>query len=292
LRTLLLSIPALLLALPAYAADLLIVQSQHRPAYDQAVRLIQHGCAKNSETLVMSDYAEFDLARIVREEQPRLVVAVGDQALKEARKLRRQPVVFIMALDVNEKTLGDNVTGVTLNVSPDNYLKLFKKLQLQRIGVLYDPRRSGAYLARARQAAPSYGIEVVAIEVRSPREVPSALERLKQAGVGGIWMLPDSTAVSPENVDAYFLFAQKQNLPVISFARGYLAKGALAVLEVSRQAIGEQSCSLVNKVRKGSQAAELPVTDVSETTLFTNDNVASKLEIKLTGLDQLFPKRE
>jgi len=292
LRYLLISIPALLLALPAYAAEMLIVQSQHRPAYDQAVRLIQNGCAGGAETMVMSDYAEFDLGRIVREEQPRLVIAVGDQALKEARKLRRQPVVFTMALDINEKTLGENVTGVTMNVSPDNYFKLFKKLQLQRIGVLYDPRRSGAYLARARQAAAESGIELVAIEVHSARDVSSSLARLKERGVNGIWMLPDSTAVSPENVDAYFLFAQKQNLPVISFARGYLAKGALAVLEVSRQMIGEQSCSLVKKLRKGTPAAELPVVDVSETSLFINDNVAAKLEIKLSGLEQLFPKHE
>jgi putative ABC transport system substrate-binding protein len=293
LRYLLLSILALLLALPAYAADLLLlVQSQSRPAYEQAVRLIQNGCAGGAETLVMSDYAEFDLGRIVREEQPRLVIVVGDQALKEARKLRRVPVVFSMALDINEKTLGENVTGVTMNVSPDNYLKLFKKLQLQRIGVLYDPRHSGAYLARARKAAAGSGVELVAIEVRSPREVPAALARLKEHGVSGIWMLPDSTAVSQENVDAYFLFAQKQSLPVISFARGYLAKGALAVLEVSRQMIGEQSCSLVKKLRNGTPASELPVVDVRETTLFTNDNVAAKLEIKLSGLEQLFPRHE
>jgi len=292
LRTLLLSISALLLALPAYAAEMLIVQSQHRPAYDQAVRLIQNGCAKDSETMVMSDYAEFDLGRVVREEQPRLVIVVGDQALKEARKLRRQPVVFTMALDINEKNLGENITGVTLNVSPDNYFKLFKKLQLQRIGVLYDPRHSGAYLARARNAAHESGIELVAIEVRSPREVPAALARLKEHGISGVWMLPDSTAVSAENVDAYFLFAQQQNLPVISFSRGYLAKGALAVLEVSRQMIGEQSCSLVKKLHKGTPAAELPVVDVSETTLFTNENVAAKLDIKLSGMEQLFPKHE
>jgi putative ABC transport system substrate-binding protein len=283
---------ALLPAIPASASELLIAQSQHRPAYDQAVRLIENGCASGAETLVMGDYAEFDLGRIVREEQPRVVIAVGDQALKEARKLRRVPVVFTMALDINEKNLGENVTGISMSVSAESYFKLFNKLQLQRIGVLYDPRRSGAYLARARKAAAGFGIELVATEVHSPREVQSALSRLKERGVSGIWMIPDSTAVSPENVDAYFHFAQQQNLPIISFAKGYLAKGALAVLELSRQAIGEQCCSLVKKLRKGTPASELPVVDVSEAALFTNNSVAAKLDIKLSGLDQLFPKRE
>jgi putative ABC transport system substrate-binding protein len=271
---------------------MLIIKSQSRPAYDQAVRLIQNSCASNSETMVLSDYAEFDLGRIVREEQPRLVIAVGDQALKEARKLRRTPIVFTMALNVDEQSLGDNIAGVSMNAAPENYLKLFKKLQLHRIGMLYDPHRTGAYLERARKAANDFGIDLISIKVRSAREVPTALDKLKQSNIDGIWMLPDSTAVAPESVDAYFLFAQQQNLPVISFARGYLAKGALAVLEISRQMVGEQSCSLIKKLRKGTPAKELPVMDVSKTTLFTNSNVADKLNMNLSGLEQLFPNRE
>jgi putative ABC transport system substrate-binding protein len=292
LRYLLLSILTLLLAIPATATDLLIIQSQRRPAYDQAVLLIQNKCATGAETLVMSDYAEFDLGRLVREEQPRQVIVVGEQALKEARKLRRTPIVYTMALNVDENSLGENITGVTMIASPDNYLKLFRKLQLHRIGIIFDPRRSGAYLKRARQAAAGFGIELVAKEVRSPREVPTALDRLKQSAVDGIWMLPDSTAVSAENVDAYFLFAQQQNLPVFSFARGYLAKGALAVLEVTREKMAEKSCSLLGKLRSGTPAAALPDVDVSEAILHTNESVAAKLEINLSDLKQLFPLNE
>ncbi len=292
MRALLFSILALLLALPASAAELLIIQSQRRPAYDQAVRLIQNGCARESEPLVMSDYDEFDLARIVREERPRMVIAVGDQALKEAKKLRRTPVVYTMALNSDETSSWDNIAGVTMFATPENYLKLFRKLQLKRIGMLYDPKQSKAYMKRAREAAGGFGIELVSIKVRSPREVPSALEKLKQSTIDGIWMLPDSTAVSAENVDAWFLFAQKQNLPIISFARGYLAKGALAVLEVSRKMMSEQSCSMIEKLRSGTPATELPYVDVREVLLFANENVAARLEIKLSGLEQLFPKRE
>lgn len=292
MRYLILSILGLLLTTPASSADLLIIQSQRRPAYDQAVRLLQNNCGNDSETLVMSDYAEFDLARIVREEQPRQVIAVGEQALKEARKLRRTPVVYTMALNFDENTLGENITGVTMTASPDNYLKLFRKLQLHRIGILYDPRRSGAYLKRARQAAAAFGVELIVNVVHSPREVPIALEKLKQSSINGIWMLPDSTAVSPENIDAYFLFAQQHNLPIISFARGYLAKGALAVLEVSRVKMAEKSCNLIGKLKSGTAPAELPDVDVSEATLHTNESVAAKLAIKLTDLKQLFPLRE
>jgi len=286
LRFLFLSITALILAaLPVAAADILIVQSQHRQVYDQAVRLIQNSCG-GSDTLVMSDYAEFDLGRVVREEQPRLVMAIGEQAFREASKLRRTPVVYSMTLNVNENALGDNVNGVSMHVAPELYLKLFKKLQLSRIGVLYDPRHSGAYLVRARTAFAGSGVELVSLAIRSPREVPAALKRLS---IDGLWMIPDSSAIAPESVDAYFRFAQQQNLPVIGFARGYLAKGAVASLEGSHTAIAAQSCAIINKIRKGVPAAEHLILDINSATLSINENVAARLKLKLSGLDQLFP---
>jgi len=292
LRILLLAISAITLAvLPAAAADLLIVQSRHHDVYDQAVRLIQNSCGSSSETLLLSDYAEFDLGRIVREEQPRLVVAIGDQAFQKARKLRRTAVVYALTLDVHEKTLGKNVSGVSMYVSPDNYVKLFKKLQLQRIGILYDPRHSGAWLERARKAAAGSGVELVALPVRSPREVPAALTNLQKLSVNGLWMIPDSSAVAPESVDAYFSFAQRQNLPVFSFARGYLAKGAVAALEGSANSIAAQSCTIITRLRSGAPAKEPATVDISEASLFTNENVADRLQLKLIGLERMFPSR-
>lgn len=294
MRTLFLSITAIILAaLPAVASELLIVQSQHRPVYDQAVRLIQNSCGSNSETLVMSDYAELDLARIVREEQPRLVIALGEAAFKEARKLRRTPVIYALTLNVDEKSLGANINGVSMHVAADNYVKLFNGLQLRRIGIIYDPRHSGAYLERARRTAAAAGIELSTIKVHSPREVPAALNRMISNSIDALWMMPDSTAVAAENVDAYFHFAQQQNLPVFSFARGYLAKGAVAVLEGATTTIIEQSCSLARKLLSGVPAAELATVDVNEAALFTNEIVAGKLQLNLSGAERLFPpKRE
>lgn len=289
MRILLLAIAALLLALPAFAAELLIVQSQNRPAYDQSVRLIQNNCASGAETLVMSNYAEFDLDRIVREEQPRVVIAVGEQAFKKARNLRRTPVVYALTLNVNENSLGTNINGVSMHVVPDKYMQIFKKLQLRRIAVLYDKRHSGAYLARARKAAAAAGIDLIALEVRSPRDVPATLDHLEKLAVNGLWMIPDSSAVAPESVDTYFHFAQKHNLPVISFARGYLEKGAVAILEGSRKTIADQGCSMIRQIRGGILPTAMATVDIREAALVTNGSVANRLQLNLAGLELLFP---
>jgi putative ABC transport system substrate-binding protein len=289
LRYLLLSIAALLLAaLPAAGAELLIVESRHGKVFDQAAQQIISSCGKSSETLVMSDYAEFDLGRIVREEQPRIVVAIGEQALREARKLRRTDVVYLLTLNVNEKALGKNILGISMHVAPDKYLQLFRQLQRRRIGIIYDPGHSAAWLERARRAASGSGIELVTQQISSPRDVSAALQRLGSADIDALWMIPDSTAVAPENIDAYFLFAQQKSLPVVSFARGYLDKGALAVLEGSPDSIAEQGCALVNRLRQGIPAAEQATVDVNRPTLATNESVARRLQLQTSGLQQLF----
>jgi ABC-type uncharacterized transport system substrate-binding protein len=290
LRRLLIAIAAIVFAaLPAAAADLLILQSRHHLIYDQAVRLLQNNCNIKSETLVVSDYAEFDLGRIVREEQPRVVLAIGEQAFAEARKLRRTPVVYSLTLNVHDQELGKNIAGISMHIAPDNYIKLFNKLQLRRVGIIYDPDHSGTWLKRARKAAADSGTELIAQEVRSPREVAAALLRLAERSVDALWMIPDSSAVAPESINAYFLFAQQQNLPVISFSRGYLAKGAIAVLEGSPADAMAQSCSMVKRLWNGATPGELSTVDINRAALYINENVAERLHLNLSGLRQLFP---
>jgi ABC-type uncharacterized transport system substrate-binding protein len=289
LRYLILLILAALLATPASAADLLIIQSHRSPQFDGTVRQIQTSCGKRSQTYIMGDYAEFDLGRIVREERPRLVVAVGDKPLKEARKLRSTPVVYTMALSAEEDRLRENITGVSMHASPENYLKLLARLGLRRAGVVYSKRKSGAYLARAGKIAASYGIELVPALVQAPQEVNAALSRLVSLDIDSIWMLPDTIAVTTENLEAYFLSARKANIPLISFSRAYLEKGALAAMEASRKTMTEQLCGSIMQILGGADPADVPPGDISEASLHINDFVAQKLNLTFSGASQLSP---
>ena len=68
MRAIILLIAALLCAAPALAESLLIVQSSRSAVADAAVAGFRSACNLESRTLVLSDYAEVDLPRIVREE--------------------------------------------------------------------------------------------------------------------------------------------------------------------------------------------------------------------------------
>src|SRR5512138_3248948 len=102
----------MLAALPAFAAEILILQGNSSRNMEQVTRLVQNNCGANNRTLVLADYAELDLARLVREERPAVVVATGDQAVTATKKLRKVPTVYGMALNTDEDTLAGNVSGV------------------------------------------------------------------------------------------------------------------------------------------------------------------------------------
>jgi putative ABC transport system substrate-binding protein len=275
----------ILSALPALAMDVLILQSSQSPAYMEALRGFRSAFTGSSNTIVIADYADVDAVRLVKEERPRLVLAVGDNALAACRKVRQVPVVSLMSLSLTlAKTTNPNIGGVGVVAAPERYLNLFKAINKLRVGVLYDPRRSDGYLKRAQQAARRLGIDLVIREVRNPKDTVGRLEQLK-GNVDALWMIPDTTAVTLENLDAYFRFSLEQQVPLITFASQYLSKGALAALEADRL---DQGSVVVEQVRRllGRDGEPL-VADPRKLRLSTNASVASKLGIPISGLERI-----
>ena len=274
LTTLLIAV-LFLAPLPALAYDILVLQSLHEKGYDEAVSGVRRGCRASMRTVVLSDYVEADITRIVREEHPRLVIAVGDHALKLASRLRSTPVLYMMALNSRP---GQLVTGVGMLLEPGRYLSVFDALGAKRVGVLYDPARSGAYLKRAQAAARRSGIELVPREVHAPKETPAMLASLR-GKVDALWMLPDATAVSPASTEAYFLFSQSEMVPVVTFAEVYLSMGGAVALGIDRFDIGRQLGEMVQGVLDGTPIEEMPPQSPRRVLTRSNDGVLRRLKL-------------
>jgi putative ABC transport system substrate-binding protein len=258
MRRLLLIIIALATLLPnlAQAYDILILQSNLSSGYVEALKGFNAKNSASQRLIVMSAYAEVDVVRIVREDRPRLILAVGDTALKAARVVQNIPIVSVMSLNTNPQR---NLTGINMFVPPVQYCKLFTGTNSKRVGILHDPAKTGWYLKQARRAAEKAGIELVVREVSAPKETLQQLSTL--AGkVDALWMLPDSTAVTRETAEAWFRFGQEQNIPVISFASSYLGLGAAAVIEIDYSKLGAQADDITTELLDGSSVADIPTT--------------------------------
>jgi putative tryptophan/tyrosine transport system substrate-binding protein len=287
LRALLLLITSLLLfALPAAAREVLVVQSVRSAMYDDAVRGFQCTCQAEMTRLMLSDYADPQLARVIREERPRLVVAVGDGAVSALRGIGNVPLLAVMSVGAARGDGAASSPGrVDLFVKPEQYLSLYKSLGIRRVGVIYDPARSGWYVRHAKWLAKQYGVELVLREVKESRQAIAQLATLKGA-VDALWVLPDLTAVGRGTLEAYFLFAQSQSVPVVSFSAAHLKLGALAVLEVDRVELGRQAGELAEQLLRGAQT--LPqVSFPRKVSIRVNDAVARRLKYPadlVTGL--------
>ncbi|MBK5274572.1 MAG: hypothetical protein JJE30_05925 [Desulfuromonadales bacterium] len=91
-------------------------------------------------------------------------------------------------------------------VPPERYIMMFKDLKIRRIGVIHDPAKTGWYLRLVRKAAQEAGIELLIREVTVPRDTLSRISGLT-GKVDALWMIPDTTAVTRETIEAYFRFA-------------------------------------------------------------------------------------
>lgn len=279
MRALILSIALIILsALPTFAADVLILQASRNQAFSEAVAGFREGCTRSSRVVVLSDFAEVDVARLVREEQARLVLAVGDPALAAARKAGRVPVVSLMAL-APLAAKAPHVAAIAPVGSPEQYLRLFKEMGRKRIGIVTDPAHTGTYLRQARKAAESLGMELVVREVSSPKELLNDLPSLK-GKVDALWMLPDTAVVTGDTMEAMARFSLDERLPLVSFSDHCLAKGAAATLQTDRADMGRQAGELAGAIISGI-AGKDSIHFPRKTTLRLNNSVTSKLGITL-----------
>ena len=277
IRRLVLITLALATLLPslAQAYDILVLQSSHNSAYDTVLKNFQTTTNASQRVVVLSDYAEMDAVRIVREDRPQLILAIGDAAIAATSKIQRTPVISAMALDVSSKP---NVGGVTVFAPPTHYLKLFKQMKAQRIGIIHNSKKTGWYLNKVRKAADQAGIKLEVRTVEASRDVIGQIDSL--AGrVDALWMIPDTIAVTRETTEPYFRFGQQHGVPVVAFASRYLGLGAAAILEIDPASVGNQAGVMATTLL-GGVASAVRYEELNHTTIKTNQSVLQKLKLE------------
>jgi putative tryptophan/tyrosine transport system substrate-binding protein len=271
----------------AFASDVLILQSMHVKPYDDALRGLRSVVKGDTRTVVLTDAEGADIVRIVRDERPELIVAIGADALRSVRKVRDVPIIHLMVLNPEKITdNARNVVGIEMNIQPEKYLSQMERLNLPRlkVGLFYDPEKSGALVKKIKQVAASMGIEINARVVQSPRDVPVQLKFLN-GSCNIFWMLPDSTVVTPETVELLLLHTQQTRVPVVTFAAKYVDTGALFSLDIDGYDLGKQAGEMANRIIDGTDLSQIRDAWARKAVLKVNRKVAEKLGISLAGLE-------
>lgn len=277
----------LLVTAEASAADVVVVKSREFSLYDQAVNGFIEVYKGSISTVVMTKKGPLgdpaQLADAVRGENPKVILAVGLRAAKSLKaEISDVPIVFCMAMHpLQYKLKGDNTTGVELEPWPHEQLEAFKRAVpgLKRLGVIYDPKRTGRFVDKAIKAAPGVGMQVVARKVNERREVMDALgEIIKTADA--LWILRDATVLTREFFNHTLIVQVDQKLPLIAYSPQFVKKGALCSFATDYPSQGRRAAELVNKILSGASPADIPIT-APQGTLTINLDTAAKIGVKV-----------
>ena len=205
---------------------------------------------------------------------------------------RAVPIVFVTTIDPVGGGLveslarpGGNATGFSTREfsMTGKWLELLKELapRLSRVAVIRDPAvpaGSGGFAA-IQTVAPSFGVELTPIGVRTADEIERSIAAFARSENGGVIVVGPTSSVQPHR-NLIIALAARHRLPTVysgtawSKAGGLLSYGPDA-LDQYRRAAG-----YVDRILKGEKPADLPVQAPTKYELVLNLKTAKAL-----GLD-------
>jgi len=206
------------------------------------------------------------------------------RALQEAS--RTIPIVFVTTIDPVGSGLvaslshpGGNATGfISFEFSLSaKLLELLKEIApgVNRVAVLRDPTvpaGSGGFAA-IQTAAPSFGVELTAIDVQSADAIERGITEFARAPNGGLLVVGPTSSMTQQRL--VVTLAAKYRLPAVyhsfAFAGALLAYGVNSIDQYRRAA------SYVDRILKGEKPANLPVQAPTKYELIINLKTAKAL---------------
>ena len=177
-----------------------------------------------------------------------------------------------------------SITGVSMYVQAEKQLATIRQVlpRASRIGILYDPVKSGEFVQNAQESAAAAGLELVTRKVQNSRDAATALDGMK-GKIDSLWLLPDTSVINPGTIDLLLLSAIEYRIPVFTFSEKYTEKGALFSLEVDAAEAGRQAGEMANRILNGIDVRRIDKQDAHGGTLSINLIVAKKLGITVNN---------
>jgi ABC-type uncharacterized transport system substrate-binding protein len=219
------------------------------------------------------------VARVIEEQRPDLVVAIGKKAL-QAAVLASRPVVYLLVPQAQSiLPIGHHATGVRLeNSSGSEFAEILRLLpDIRRVGVVYDPARTEALVRQAVAARPD--LTFLLRPIKNAKNVAGQLESLK-GEIDLLWMVPDLTAVTPQTEQSYYSFSLEQQIPLFSFSTKHLSRGATLAAAFDWKEMGKKGVDLALQVLSGIPPENIPPVQPEKVRIRINVKTAKKINLQ------------
>jgi putative tryptophan/tyrosine transport system substrate-binding protein len=223
---------------------------------------------------------------------PEVILAVSTPVVVEFQQVSPTiPIVFAAVADPVAAGIvaslaqpGGNATGFVLfefGISP-KWLELLKELapSITRAAVLRDPSNAAsiAQVAALQSVAPSFGVELRAVDGRDAGEIERAVTAFAREPNGGL--IVPAAASSVVQRDLIITLAAWHRLPAVYSLRFFVTSGGLISYGPDTIEPYQRAAGYVDRILKGEKPADLPVQTPVKYELVINLKTAKAL-----GLD-------
>lgn len=217
----------------------------------------------------------------------RLVFTVGSLATDAAVKgITDIPIVACLVLRTDLLKRHGNATGVGLEFPVETQIAWMQRMlpRARTVGIIYNAAENQAKVDEAVAAAKWAGLRLEVEQVRSPQDVPAALNNLSRR-VDLLWGLPDSIMLSPLIAKNVLLFSLRNSIPVVGPSAAWVKAGALYSLDGDYADLGAQCGEMAARVLEGARPAAIPASAPRKVQYTLNLYTAKQMRLSLS--DQL-----
>ncbi|UCE23355.1 MAG: ABC transporter substrate-binding protein [Candidatus Zixiibacteriota bacterium] len=225
----------------------------------------------------------------VKNLRPRIILTIGSKATSAAQQeLSDYPIVFsgvkypvLSGFVESLEKPGRNITGASLDIPTDVQFGCFKKIlpDMKKLGVLYT-ENTASLIPHASVVAARLGLELVAVNVDSDKDLPKALDSLALT-VDGIWSVADPNLFKPQSTRYILLNTVRRGMPFMGFSRYVVESGALFALDFDYKAVGFQAGDIANKIIAGEKPENVRVTAADVIWFHYNENTARRINVDI-----------
>ena len=220
---------------------------------------------------------------------PDVLVAAGSAAVGALQQATPTiPIVFATAGDPvgagfveSLARPGGNITGFAVfeYAIGGKWLALLKEVSphTNRVAVLRDPAVAvgPGQLGAIQTAAPSFGMEVIPINVREPDEIERAVTAFAKSSNGGL--IVTGSPLAQLHRGLIISLAVRHKLPAIYFERFFVADGGLISYGPEFVDQYRRAAGYVDRILKGEKPADMPVQAPTKYELVINLKTAKAL---------------
>jgi putative ABC transport system substrate-binding protein len=153
--------------------------------------------------------------------------------------------------------------------------------RISRVILIVNPGNpSGAGLSEfLEKLAPTYGVEVVPVPVRSAAEIESAITKVGNAPDHAVIVLPDGLVVTHR--DLTIELVHRARIPAVFPFRTFAMNAGLMSWGTDFSEVYRQAATYVDRILRGAKPGDLPVQAPNKFELVINLKTASALFVEM-----------